>query len=262
MMKFIGLDLAWSLRNPSAICVLEWDGRGAICTAYEGRMGSNDEIADYLRAQFARGEQGIVAIDAPLVVPNQSGSRTAEKLLNKDFRKYHAGAHPSNRERLCRWGGGKLRAEVILESLEPLGFSADPEWKQHRPRKLRRVIEVFPHAANVALFDLPLIFEYKSRPTRSRRFILGEFERFRKAICSLAHATPPALFPEKILSTPLRNLRGKSLKTHEDTLDSFICAYTALHAWYHKPRVYGNLREGYIVVPQPRSILKRKNPQA
>lgn len=261
-MTFIGLDLAWSLKNPSAVSVLEWDGSHAICTGHEGRLGSNEEIISYLRAQFARGQQGIIAIDAPLIVPNQSGSRIAEKLLNRDFRKFHAGAHPSNRERLGRWGGGKLRAEAILEGLAPSGFSPDPVWPRRRLRKLRRIIEVFPHAANVALFELPLIFEYKSRPSRSRRFILGEFERFRRAIASLADAEPPAVFPENVLSAPLRHLRGRSLKTHEDILDSFICAYTALHAWYHGPRVYGNLREGYIVVPQPRSGSQKKTDQA
>ncbi|MDZ4742230.1 MAG: DUF429 domain-containing protein [Verrucomicrobiota bacterium] len=247
-MKFIGLDLAWSLKNPSAICTLEWDGARANCTGFVPDIGSNEEIAAYIREEFSQGQQGIIAIDAPLIVPNQSGSRNAEKLLNKDFRKCHAGAHPSNRQRLCKWGGGKLRAEEILENLKPLGFSSDPEWEPHT-RKLRRVIEVFPHAANVTLFNLPLIFEYKSRPHRSRDFILGEFKRFREAISSLENAHPPATFPKNILLAPLSKLRGKELKKHEDTLDAFICAYTALHAWIYQPRIYGDLKEGYILVP-------------
>lgn len=248
-MKFIGLDLAWSLKNTSAICTLEWDGKLALCTGVIEQIGDNAQIIDYIQGQFARGQQGIVGIDAPLIVPNESGSRLAEKLLNKDFRQFHAGAHPSNRERLCQWGGGKLRAEAILAGLETLDFSPDPVWRAGQKR-LRRLVEVFPHAANVSLFDLPLIFEYKTRPTRTRPFILGEFHRFREAIRSLAQADPPALFPEDILNKPLRHLRGKKLKHHEDTLDAFICAYTALHAWIHPPRIYGNLREGYILVPQ------------
>ncbi|MDK3157862.1 DUF429 domain-containing protein [Kamptonema cortianum] len=249
MMKFIGLDLAWSPRNSSGLCVLEWDGARAICSASHGRMGGNDEITGFLQEQFAQGEQGVIAIDAPVIVPNQKGSRAAEKSLNRDFRRFHAGAHPSNRSRLCAWGGGKLRAEEILEALKPLGFSPDPVWRTGQ-RKLRRVIEVFPHAANVALFRLDRIFQYKARPHRSRKFILSEFARFRRAIASLAHADPPAFFPENVLNQDLGKLRGSALKAHEDTLDAFICAYTALHAWRHRPAIYGDLREGYIVVPR------------
>lgn len=59
----------------------------------------------------------IVAIDAPLVVPNKKGRRIADDLVSKLFREYHAGAYPANRERLSSWTG-KIRGEEIYKLLE------------------------------------------------------------------------------------------------------------------------------------------------
>ena len=38
----------------------------------------------------------VAAVDAPLVIPNQTGIRPAERDLNRDFRRFHAGCHAAN----------------------------------------------------------------------------------------------------------------------------------------------------------------------
>ncbi len=40
------------------------------------------------------GDECLVAIDAPLIVNNQTGYRPAETMFNRDFQKFDAGALP------------------------------------------------------------------------------------------------------------------------------------------------------------------------
>jgi len=110
-------------------------------------------------------------------------------------------------------------------------------------------VEVFPHPAHIRLFDLPGIFKYKKK-ARPWPAVLGEWERYRAALATLAHADPPlvldARVPERV------GLRG--YKRWDDTLDALSCAYIAafLWRWGSAPphaRVFGDLAEGYIMVP-------------
>ena len=87
---YLGIDLAWGLNRPTGLAVLDEAGRLELLTA----VRTDDEIAECL-APFVTGPC-LAGIDAPLVVTNATGSRPAEQALSKDFRKYEAGAHPSN----------------------------------------------------------------------------------------------------------------------------------------------------------------------
>lgn len=62
-----------------------------------GLVTTDVELTDWLE-RFAP-EVDVVAIDAPLVVPNQTGQRTCERLIGRAFGRFHASAHTSNRTR-------------------------------------------------------------------------------------------------------------------------------------------------------------------
>src|SRR5262245_55201405 len=91
----IGLDLAWSPRNPTGAAVIGGDANGGalIETAL---LGDLEQIVAYV-ARHAGDGPALVAVDAPLRVPNATGRRPAEALLGQVFRRYDAGAHPANR---------------------------------------------------------------------------------------------------------------------------------------------------------------------
>jgi predicted RNase H-like nuclease len=77
-MHFVGVDLAWSARNQTGIAVLNNDGHLIrICAAI-----TDDAIIEAVQP-YVR-EECLVAIDAPLIVPNPDGFRLAETLLNRD----------------------------------------------------------------------------------------------------------------------------------------------------------------------------------
>ncbi len=55
----------------------------------------------------------IVAIDAPTLVPNETGRRPAEAECQRLFGRYQAGPHPANRSRYK----GDIRGEIIAREL-------------------------------------------------------------------------------------------------------------------------------------------------
>jgi predicted RNase H-like nuclease len=166
MITCIGLDLAWSARNPTGAAVICGDGASSgpggalIETALLGQIA---EIVAYV-ARHAGDGPVLVAVDAPLRVPNATGRRSAEALLGQVFRAYDAGAHPANRG-LPAFRGG-VRGEQLVEALGALGIAHDRATIE-AGAAARQVVEVYPHPAMVALFDLDKTLKYKARPNRS-----------------------------------------------------------------------------------------------
>ena len=89
-MYFAGVDLAWAGRNPSGVAVVDTDGQLVRVSA----VGDDATVLAAL-SPYVQGDC-LVAFDAPLVVVNRTGQRPAEAALNRDFRRFEAGAHPSN----------------------------------------------------------------------------------------------------------------------------------------------------------------------
>src|SRR5215213_7158895 len=94
-MIFIGIDLAWSRNNASGAAIVRGTAGGGELTDVV-LLGSDDEIVSYIGAAACAGP-AIVAVDAPLVVPNPTGRRPGEQELGTIFAKHQAGAHPANR---------------------------------------------------------------------------------------------------------------------------------------------------------------------
>ncbi|NJN17807.1 MAG: DUF429 domain-containing protein [Oscillochloris sp.] len=107
---YIGLDLAWSARNRSGIAVLVGGPAGARLVEDPQLLDTDAAILAYIDRHAPIGP-AIIAIDAPLVVPNEHGRRQADALLSAAFRRYEAGTHPANRRLLAR--DGIVRGEAL-----------------------------------------------------------------------------------------------------------------------------------------------------
>jgi histidinol-phosphate phosphatase family protein len=250
-LRFVGIDLAWSPRNPSGAAVLAADGRLLEAT---GGLGNDDEIVGLVQHALAEGEPGLVAIDAPLAVPNETGGRPCDREVAAVFRRFEAGPYPANRRTLSRYGG--LRGEAIRHRLESMGFRHSPDVARQAPT--RQVIEVFPHPATVALFDLEKTLKYKARKGRSYPQRWQALGRLRQHLNSLAVARPPLHLTPGLEKLEIEGLRGKAFKEVEDLLDAVVCAYSALYAWHYGPRGYAaygcgasesDETKGHILVP-------------
>ncbi len=176
MTTYVGVDLAWGDKNRTGLAAVDEDGR---LLAF-GDVRTDEEILAWLRPLVAG--LCLVAIDAPLIVRNTTGRRPCEAELNAVFAKYEAGAHPSNTGK-PEFAHGTRGARLAHE----LGLDIDP-----RSDAERRGIEVYPHPATVALFDLDRTIKYKHKPGRELSFLQAESLRLIEHLEGLRHAPPPA----------------------------------------------------------------------
>lgn len=237
MNTFIGIDLGW-YGKPSGLASIRLESSG-LRLHNIARLESADEILGWIQTEAGSGS-AVAAVDAPLIIRNPTSIRPAERELNADFRRFHAGCHAANL-------GRPFARKVIAFSrqLEALGFSHGASMT---PRQAGRFqIEVHPHAATVSMFGLDRIVKYK-RGTREQR--ARELRRLRR----LAMSQLPALDPSLAARFPSVPKTG-NLKPAEDKIDAILCAYIAAHWWAwatERNRLYGNQESGYIVVPTPR----------
>jgi predicted RNase H-like nuclease len=251
--RFVGIDLAWSPRNRSGGVVLSAAGQVLAATA---DLTGDDSILEFVSTAIPPGSPGLVTIDAPLAVPNETGGRPCDLQVAAVFRRFEAAPYLANRRNLSRYGG--LRAESIRQRLESDGFCHDPCLKQQALS--RQVIEVFPHPATVSLFDLERTLKYKVRQGREYSLRWHELAWLRDHLASLSGADPPLYLSDELLSMPIEGLRGRSFKAAEDLMDAVLCAYIGLYAWYHGPggyRVFGDAVKGHILVPMTPSMWER-----
>jgi predicted RNase H-like nuclease len=273
-MRFIGLDLAWSVRNTSAVSVLETSGAaGAALTHYQEKLQSDKEIIEYI-ASAASGSKGVcVAIDAPLIVKNKTGARPVDREITSRFVRYGAGAHPCNRAKFPQGVRGERLVKELCKS--KYGFEHQPFIHRSTRRiPAKTVFEVYPHPAQIVLFGLGKRILYKKGSVETRRsgqktlqkkiktHLLapqgkqqattkppGKQTRLPKPI---PHIIRNALLKD-LLSRDINSLKGSALKSHEDALDALICAYIGFYHWYwgdEKSEVVGDMKSGYIVLPR------------
>ena len=248
--RMIGVDLAWGERNPSGCAELVWDGRELMLSRL-ALLRSLEEIVEWIEPE--RGDWA-VAIDAPLVIRNQTGPRAADAQADEFYRRFHAGAYPANLDRF----GQNHRGGRLLRML-----AAEPNGGRlvEGPAALaapRLVFETYPHIVTVELFGLDRIVKYKKGTDDFKRRGQRQLvEHIREHFCG--PRADPRLRPDAALEEPLGEpdvpLRGRALKDREELLDGLISAYMA--AWLDAGRPVQGLGEvgaGVMVVPQVRGI--------
>ena len=239
-MNFVGIDLAWGERAPTGLAVLDESG-----TLVHLSPATTDATIAKALGDYVSGDC-LVGIDAPLVVANPTGNRPCEAALNHDFARFEAGAHPSNTGKPEFSGvprGARIAARFDLD--------IDPDSPAGR-----RAIEVYPHAALVALFRLGRTLKYKQRSNRPFPLLHEEMLRLISLLEGLEHARLPLRVAGSAAWTAVvagvaAAKRKSELRRAEDQLDAVVCAYVALVA-HTRPELitrYGDAESGCIVTP-------------
>ncbi len=239
-MNVVGIDLAWGERAATGLAVL--DERGAL--VHLSRATTDDQIVEALRGHLT--DECLVGIDAPLLVTNATGNRPCEAALNRDFARFDAGTHPSNTGK-PEFGVQPRGARVAAR----LGLALDPT-----PPTGRRAVEVYPHAALVALFRLGRTLKYKQRSNRPFALLHAEMLRLIALLEGLSDADVPLRVRESpawraLVAGVTKAGRKSELRRAEDQLDAVVCAYVALIT-ARRPdaiTVYGDVETGRIVTP-------------
>ncbi|OBF22965.1 hypothetical protein A5725_12285 [Mycobacterium kubicae] len=250
-MYFVGLDLAWGENKPTGIAVLDSNAELVHLNAAGADPSIQAQLEPWVKSEC------LVAIDAPLIVKNQSGNRPCEAALNRDFHAFDAGAHPANTTRpefAVKPRGARLA--------EALNLDIDPESTQPR-----RAIEVYPHPATVALFRLGGTLKYKQRKGRTVDHLKSELLRLIGLVEDRAGADVTMRVADNPEWARLRQLVENAttkaeLRRAEDPIDAVLCAYIARYATERPDDMttYGDLQTGYIVTPTlPPDLCSRRD---
>ena len=87
---FIGVDLAWrSSKNHSCVAVARGGKSGAELIHYSVGIYTLRGVLDCVRAISTN--NSVIAIDAPLIIKNQTGQRPCVKLIGMKFGRWFGG---------------------------------------------------------------------------------------------------------------------------------------------------------------------------
>lgn len=243
MRRFIGVDLAWrSERNHTGAAVLAGDRGGAELVALADPIHTLEGVRQFIACHS--GETTYVAIDAPLIIGNATGQRLCETEVGRRYGVRDASCHTSNLRLYPSAPSVALATELVDQ-----GYKHASDARSEK----KVLLEVYPHAAMVALFDLPKIIKYKKGTAIQKREGLRLLVQHMWRLCDATPALCANDKLEKLLTRDCALLRGAHLKMHEDTLDAVLCAYLAYYFWFwalKRNEVFGSVEEGYIVNPR------------
>jgi predicted RNase H-like nuclease len=265
-MLILGLDLAWGARATTGACALGVAGDGSSAARLldlREALTDDADIVGWIAALLeTHGEGGcLLAVDAPLHVPNETGDRPCDSETRRRFARHHAGPHPANRGLL----GADPRGERLVRALAPFGFMLDARIGK-RQSGVRQIFEAFPHPAHVVLFGRNRILPYKAKSKRTladRHAAFAEYGNLLRRICvgervwldgeaaQSDEGAPRVALPDRWPLTAFPS--GSALKRYEDGLDAFTCAYIAHWCWWFGPEgmeIFGDPCGGHIVTPR------------
>lgn len=239
-MRFIGIDLAWSLRKThlpdTGVVVL--DEAGAVIAS--DHLTTDAAILAFVLTH--RGQDGcLIGIDAPLVVPNDTGRRPCEAQLQA----VGIPSYPANRQ-LFEQSFGGARGEGLSSLLAQHGFTLATSISQERPTWA--LFEVYPRSFIRRTWDA--IPPYKG--TGQATSLLHGLRTLQQLL--LADLDPPVSWDEP--PVPIQGgttLAPMALKRQGDLLDAALSAYVPYLAWCRGPEiveVFGDVERGFIVAPR------------
>jgi len=261
-LRFVGIDLAWSERNPSGVAVI---GAQGVVQKASAALWTNDEICQF--AGLDSSEGAVIAVDAPLVVKNVDGSRPVEQELTQIFWPYDANPYPANLSNPAFDENGRIQR--LVRHLEGLGFVNRPIIPKRSEQ--HSFVEVFPSPAQVILFPganrqshlhvRALRYKrkkgrHKNKKDRSWTEVHSEWEIYRARLRSLGCREPRMTFSPEVntqLGVDITGFEGPAYKQWDDLLDGIFCGYLAYYFWHRGEEgcwVVGKSATGAVTLPK------------
>ena len=232
-MNILGVDLAWGEKKSDGLCLFEVSRQRTCVRAIDYTHGDEALVA-WVQESIGDGS-AMILVDAPLVCPNTTASRTVDKQISSMFWRQQAGCYSANSTN-CK------RPIRIAKQLATCGFEIG--W--HLNISDRLLIEVYPHPAIVRFFDLDRIVKYKKGRVAEKR---QEFKRLQ----GLIRKCLPEQFPRFQMTPELDDLLNQSWsKEIEDCTDAFLCALIGYNHYLHdgaKSECVGDRKTGFILLP-------------
>ena len=212
---YIGIDLAWGDKNLSGFAVLCFS-EGELKLLDIKLLHSLDAVIQEIEKYDLHNVY--IGVDAPLLIPNESGNREIEKNFNRDFSKYKIAMLPVNRKLLSKYSQN-IRSEELYLHLSKLGYKRDFASK-------KTIFEVYPHSTIAVCFNEYKILPYKRKKGRNSEFLCEQLEIYKSYLNSV-------ISNHSLFQTDTSILKGASMKDFEDKLDAVVSAYTLYFCKYN-----------------------------
>ncbi len=236
-MKFIGIDLAWTYKNETGLCII--DDEGAV-EYFESAVYSDDDIVEIIK-RHCGDDKMYIGIDAPLIVNNEKGSRAAERaFMRYKIHGHHLSLFVASRGFLLR-NFGVIRGEVLMNKI----MDAIPSVKSSSTfdNEHSVIVETFPSGICLGLFPElhPVKYKVKNKIP---------YEETKHQMMRLLERIRP-------LGVEVEAFDKKNHKHIEDKVDAFLCAYGLYSVYTDRAeiKVFGSEEDGFFVIP----IKKCKN---
>jgi predicted RNase H-like nuclease len=245
MVLIAGIDLAWSGRKPTGVCVIRAEDGVVRLEQLCCMEGTAANVAELL---LSLDDNVVAGIDAPLIV---GPARRAEAELARAYGSRGVFAYAARMDFLERHG--IVQGPALGALLAGRGWNLSPR-EFASAATGHHALEVFPHATIVSLLGAEFALKYK-KGSRAKR--LGPLVAFQAMLRAYAERELPCLLSEVaagILTDPVELLPVRALKDLEDRFDAIACAIAAYHAWKSGAQgleVFGDETNGYIAVPRP-----------
>jgi|LGVE01.1.fsa_nt_gb predicted RNase H-like nuclease len=220
-MKYIGIDLAWTTKNETGICILD----NHTCIFLDAKVYSDEDIVKMILEH----RPCIVSIDAPLVVTNETGGRAIDSLLmKKKINGKYLKLYATSRSYMMKTFKA-IRGEVILDDLKD-----DFILGEH-------ITETYPTGVFLSLFPNLFDDKYKISSRLSLELLITNVSNILNEIKSLG-------FNVEMEFNHIKT--KKAYKVYEDMFDSVLCA---LNSYYFDKQSSFTLKDdnGCLTLPLP-----------
>lgn len=243
MAGVLGIDAAWTEREPSGVALIEGSAGEWRCVTVAPSYASFLAQAEGVPVDWTQSSKGsvpdtgglvaaaekllgdhelvAVTVDMPLSTEPITGRRAADSAISKEYGGRGAAVHSPSAQR-----PGPISDQITRDFATagfPLATCSTPAGTPHR------LVEVYPHPALMTLTEESYRLPYKvsrsrrywpgSTPAERRANLLGQFRRILSALRSEVRDIRLEL-PD---ATDAVSTAG--LKRYEDSLDALVCAW-------------------------------------
>lgn len=241
MAVVLGIDAAWTPHHPSGVALVRSRGSRWECIAVAPSYASFGERVDWharpagapvdcdaliaTATRLGGAAPDVIAIDMPLATMPITRRRVADDACARALARYKLGVH------------SPVIASATAEAMRA-GFERHGYTLATRAGTRRALIEVFPHAAAIALTGASMRVPYKlaraaqywpglDRAAR-RRALFARWASLRRGLARTICGGLPRVSPRT------------HLKSYEDALDALICAWIGIEYLADRVRAHGD----------------------
>ncbi len=279
---FVGFDSAWGVNTIGGIAYAVFQDN-VLVKAPAPRVADVADAAEIIKILQRECDDVLVAIDQPIVVPNDIGSRPVDDAVDSLMQHLNSGALKANRtekkkETKTQRGydnvyllGDKAPIWKFMSKIGPCGYFGKTDTDDKRafvdfqaartPSENTHVIEVYPALALAALSPTFMCRGSAARHNPGHRYWQGRVKfslEDWKLVCEIVHCVSVdhnlvALSQWATEMIDPWDSPARPRKRHQDKLDAAICLIIAVQWRRVQDRsqllAIGDLDQGYMVTP-------------